>query len=88
MNPDQGFALILVGVFGVIVPFGLAWIIPAARARARRIDREGASVDAEVVAEVDQLRARLGEMEERLDFAERMLAHHGGPKELPGERGR
>lgn len=88
MNPDQGFALILVGVFGVIVPFGLAWIIPAARARARRIDREGASVDAEVVAEVDQLRARLGEMEERLDFAERMLAHQGGPKELPGERGR
>lgn len=32
--------------------------------------------------EVDQLRARLGEMEERLDFAERLLAQHGGPSDL------
>ena len=84
MNPDQRFALILVLVFGVIVPFGLAWIIPAAKARARRIDREGTAVDGEVLAEVDHLRARLGEMEERLDFAERMLAQHGDRPQVPG----
>ena len=88
MIPDQRFAFILVLVFGVIVTFGLAWIIPAAKARARRIDREGTAVDGEVLAEVDQLRARLGEVEERLDFAERMLAHQGGPNELPGGEGR
>lgn len=50
MNPDQSFALVLVLVFGVIVPFGLAWIIPAAKARARRIEREGRGVDGDVLA--------------------------------------
>jgi hypothetical protein len=82
MNPDQRFALVLVVVFGVIVPFGLAWIIPAAKARARRLEREGSAVDPDLIAEVDQLRARLGEMEERLDFAERLLAQHGGAFDL------
>ncbi|MGH7531893.1 MAG: hypothetical protein ACREL4_01270 [Gemmatimonadales bacterium] len=68
--------------FGVVVPFGLAWIIPAAKARARRIEREGMPADADLLGEVDQLRVRLEEMEERLEFSERMLANQADPHAL------
>lgn len=87
MNSDQVFGLILVATFGVVVPFGLAWIIPAARARARRIEREGMPVDADLLGEVDQLRSRLEEMEERLEFSERMLARQAGPQALRAPEG-
>jgi hypothetical protein len=42
---------------------------------AQRIEEIGASV----TSEVEDLRSRLAEVEERLDFAERLLAH--GPPE-------
>ncbi|HEX7336923.1 MAG TPA: hypothetical protein VF252_06920 [Gemmatimonadales bacterium] len=38
----------------------------------------------QVTAEVDDLRNRLAEVEERLDFAERLLAHGGQADQLPG----
>ena len=42
-------------------------------------------VDGAVVgAEIDQLRGRLAEVEERLDFAERLLAQAREPDQLPG----
>jgi len=34
-------------------------------------------------AEIDELRYRLAEVEERLDFSERMLARHREPEALP-----
>jgi len=36
-------------------------------------------------AEIDELRYRVTEMEERLDFAERMLAKRPGPQLLQGD---
>jgi hypothetical protein len=39
---------------------------------------------ARVTGEVDDLRNRLAEVEERLDFAERLLAHGGPANQLPG----
>jgi transposase-like protein len=39
---------------------------------------------AQVTAEVDDLRNRLVEVEERLDFAERLLAHGEHANQLPG----
>lgn len=52
---------------------------PVGKAMARRISGEGPEgahldVPEEVYAELDELRARMLEMEERQDFAERMLA--------------
>ncbi|HJR17213.1 MAG TPA: hypothetical protein VJ808_10200 [Gemmatimonadales bacterium] len=38
----------------------------------------------QVTAEVDDLRKRLVEVEERLDFAERLLAHGAVANQLPG----
>jgi hypothetical protein len=37
-----------------------------------------------VTAEMDDLRHRLAEVEERLDFAERLLTNHGPANQLPG----
>jgi Tfp pilus assembly protein PilO len=57
---------------------------PIARAIARRLEGKHASIDPAIrqeleqlhqrIAEVDALQHRVGELEERLDFAERLLA--------------
>jgi hypothetical protein len=43
-----------------------------------------AVADPELLAEVDALRTRLAEVEERLDFAERLLARSDAQDQLPG----
>lgn len=43
-----------------------------------------APADMEVLAEVDALKSRLAEVEERLDFAERLLAKADAADQLPG----
>jgi Tfp pilus assembly protein PilN len=65
-------------------------LLPLIRAWARRIERGGA--DAELRGEVEELRARLAEveqhqlrladLEERLDFAERLLAQQRAPDRI------
>jgi hypothetical protein len=67
-------ALIMAGVAGTIVLRG-----PLGRAIARRIEAgPAAGADAELAAEsaaeILELRTRMGELEERVDFAERLLA--------------
>lgn len=65
---------------------------PIGAALARRIGgRADPDVHAEIdavrdgmTAEVDQLRSRLTEVEERLDFAERLLASERSLHQLPG----
>ena len=65
---------------------GLVKIFTApAKALADRIrGRTGAATDPALLAEMDQLRDRLVEVEERLDFAERLLARGGKPDQIPG----
>jgi hypothetical protein len=63
---------------------------PVGKAIARRIGGDpppsvtNAEVPEEVYAELDELRARMLEMEERQDFAERLLAAKEPDRELPG----
>jgi hypothetical protein len=45
---------------------------------------EIAAIDAEMSADVDELRSRLAEVEGRLDFAERLLANGGQVNQLRG----
>jgi hypothetical protein len=85
-------------VFIVVAALAASVIIlwPLMRAFARRLEGKG-GVDAALRAEVDQLQARLGEvdvlhsrvaeLEERLDFTERLLAqaHDAQSRVLPGE---
>ena len=42
------------------------------------------AIDAQVTADVDELRSRLVEVEGRLDFAERLLANGGHVNQLRG----
>ena len=78
MSPTEtvafiAFALVVVKVLG-----------PIAAAIAHRIrgGRESAP-DIGLAAEVDQLRTRLAEVEERLDFAERLLARGADADQIP-----
>ncbi len=66
---------------------------PIGSALARRIGGRAEPVDAHaeieemagrMTGEVDDLRNRLAEVEERLDFAERLLARGGEADQIPG----
>ena len=69
-------------------------LFPLARAWGRRL--EGGSRDSELRREVDDLRARVAELEgaqiqmqelgDRVEFAERMLAQRTPPAQLPDAR--
>lgn len=69
-------------------------LLPLMRALARRIEGRHATSDPALQAEVEQLRSRLGEvehlqqrvaeLEERVDFAERLLAQRREPERLAG----
>jgi hypothetical protein len=81
MNNDQIFALVLIGVFALVVPIGLIVFLPLAKAWSRKMS---ARLELEAgPAELEDLRFRMQELEERLGFAERLLAdgrdvHHMG----------
>jgi Tfp pilus assembly protein PilO len=87
MNADAP-ALVMITLLVIAVTIVL-W--PLARALARRLEGRGA-VDAALRAEMEQLHHRLGEvdamqvrlaeMEERVDFAERLLAQSREPDRL------
>ena len=78
-------------VVAVALTIGLAQIFrgPVGAALADRIRAGHASAadpalaDPALAAEVDQLRGRLAEVEERLDFAERLLARAREADQLP-----
>jgi len=84
-------ALVMIVFLALLASTIILW--PVMRAFARRL--EGKSHDAALRAEVEQLQQRLGdvdhlhqrvaELEERIDFAERMLARPPSPAALPGD---
>ena len=57
-------------------PFGKAL---GERIAGRQLDGESSAETEALHAEVDELRFRLSEVEERLDFTERLLARQAGP---------
>ena len=76
------------GILAIIFIFGggtlfLLSISPVGKALAERIRGQGrAEADPELLAEVDALRAELAELQERVDFTERLLGQR-----QPGELG-
>jgi hypothetical protein len=56
---------------------------PIAAAIGHRISGRGSVPDHRLAVEVDELRTRLAEVEERLDFAERLLARNE-PEQIRG----
>jgi hypothetical protein len=77
-------ALAIVFIFGGLTVFGLS-MSPVGRALAERIRGKHASQqDPEVFAELDDIRADLAELHERIDFTERLLAQREEQGKLPG----
>ena len=71
-------------VLAVIFIFGggtlaLLSFSPVGKAFAERIRGRGAGPDPEVYAELDHLRQDVSELQERLDFTERLIAQHRDP---------
>lgn len=92
--PASEMLLIALSIVAALI--GAIYILgPLARALARRI--EGKGIDAgmqddlhalrERVSDVDGLRDRVLELEERIDFAERLLSQAPQPERLPAPRG-
>ena len=84
----EGWDAVLLGLGIVGIIAALLW--PLIRAFARRL--EGGSLNAELLSDMDQLRERVRlleevqprvvELEERLEFAERLLAQSREPDQL------
>ena len=66
---------------GITLVFFFA--VPVRKALLRRIEGAAPVADPHLADEVDQLRERMGELEERLDFTERLLAQQRDAVELP-----
>lgn len=64
------------------VAFAVVMRGPLGRALARRLEGAAAAPPDEVLQQLDDVRARLGELEERLDFAERVLAQGHEPAKI------
>ena len=78
------------GVLAVTFLFGggtlfLLSVSPVGKAFAERLRRHGvAEPDPEVLAELDHLRQEVAELQERMDFTERLLAQQKEPQRLEG----
>jgi len=79
------------GVLAIIFIFGggtlfLLSVSPIGKAYAERIrakTHEMAPPDPQVLGEIDDLRAQVAELHERVDFAERLLAERREQPQLP-----
>jgi len=93
MQPGDvlGLLILVGGIASVIILRG-----PLGRALAERLAGRAGAPDAagqraldvaeRTAAEMDELRGRLAEVEERQDFTERVLARHKEPPAIEGER--
>ena len=70
----------------VVLMFGLIKLGkgPVGGAFAERLRGRMVEHDPGLLGEIDQLKTRLAEVEERLDFAERLLARRESTDQLPG----
>jgi len=80
-SPGEMFVLIAFAFAAVKI---LTGPIGAAIGDRLRGGRRESSPDHLLAADVDQLRTRLAEVEERLDFAERLLARGAEAVQIPG----
>lgn len=77
--------LAIIFIFGGGTLFLLS-VSPIGKAYAERIrakTHEMAPPDPQLLAEIDDLRAQMSELHERVDFTERLLAERREPSQLP-----
>jgi len=79
-GPEFVMAMTLMGS-GITLVFFFA--VPVRKALLRKIEGGAPQQDPQLFEEVEGLRERVGELEERLDFAERLLAQQRDTAGLP-----
>ena len=77
--------IIIIVFFTLVMPASWMFLVPIAK-RMRREAERPSELQADVAAELDRVHARLAELEERVDFAERLLAKQRDPERLTGDR--
>ena len=80
MSPPEFIVTI---VISSIIVMAFFFAVPVRKAMLRKIEGAAPAHDPELLGELDHLRDRMGELEERLDFAERLLAQQRDAPELP-----
>jgi hypothetical protein len=84
VTPDQTFGIILVLVISTVFAFTKIMRGPIGEALAHRLGGKAAESGRD--GEIAELRARVGELEERLDFAERALLQQPERSQPSGRR--
>lgn len=85
MNPEGILAITLIFGGGTLFLLSLSPVGKAYAERIRAKSRELAPPDPQILAELDDLRAQVGELHERVDFTERLLAQQRESPKLPAE---
>jgi hypothetical protein len=81
VNSDQTFGIVLVLVISIVFAFAKIMKGPIGEALARRLGGKVDEPDRD--AEISELRTRLAELEERVDFTERVLLQQPERTQLP-----
>ena len=81
MPHEEFIVLMMLLSSGIALVFFFA--LPIRKALLRRPEGKTEVQDPRLVEEIDLLRERMGELEERLDFTERLLAQQRDAAELP-----
>lgn len=82
LREGEDFLIPAIIAMAVIAVVGLKSPIGDALAERLRGDATPHRLDDAVLAELDDVRARMAELEERLDFSERLMAQNGEPARL------
>ncbi len=81
MPHEEFIVLMMLLSSGIALVFFFA--LPIRKALLRRLEGKTEVQDPRLVEEIDLLRERMGELEERLDFTERLLAQQRDAAALP-----
>ncbi len=81
MPHEEFIAMMMLLSSGIALVFFFA--VPVRKALLRRLEGGAPQQDSHLLEEVDGLRDRVGELEERLDFAERLIAQQRDTAGLP-----
>ncbi len=79
MDPEKIFLIVF---FTLIMPAAWVFLTPIAKRMNREAGRPSTQASPEVLEELERLHARLAELEERVDFTERVLAEKREPDRI------
>lgn len=83
IRSDEALLLVVVALITFMAPIGFI-VFPIWKRWARRLEA-GTTEDRALREELEEMRTRVMELEERVDYSERLLTQMKEPGRLPGE---